>query len=232
LLVRRYPVAAAGLIAIAVYPQTGDAEPARPADRIAVSLAVPERDDHAASIPMGWAEALPAIVVRNVNTGVEAPVRLYRADGSIDPHAVDEFALVAGRDAELHALSLRLVQLVFKSAYHFRATAIQVISGYRAQKNPKGGSRHASGEALDFRLESIKAPILAAHLRTYPRAGVGIYTHPKTQYVHLDVRDESFHWIDASPPGVSWRERGLPDPTRGKRDASYTPQLDLPFLTP
>ena len=30
--------------------------------------------------------------------------------------------------------------------------------------------------------------------------GVGVYTNPLTQYVHLDVRERSYHWIDASPP--------------------------------
>jgi hypothetical protein len=58
--------------------------------------------------------------------------------------------------------------------------------------------------------------------------GVGIYTHPKTQFVHLDVRDRSFHWLDGSPPGVRWRERRLADPAQPKRDAAYVNVLDLP----
>jgi hypothetical protein len=59
--------------------------------------------------------------------------------------------------------------------------------------------------------------------------GVGIYTNAKTHYVHLDVRDRSYHWLDASPPGVTWREALLPDPSQQKRDSSYTPESDLPI---
>jgi hypothetical protein len=46
--------------------------------------------------------------------------------------------------------------------------------------------------------------------------------------VHLDVREPSFHWIDASPPGVHWREGALWDKAITKRDASWTPEMDLP----
>jgi hypothetical protein len=47
--------------------------------------------------------------------------------------------------------------------------------------------------------------------------------------VHLDVRDRSFHWLDASPPGVTWREAALPDSKQSARDASYTAESDLPL---
>jgi hypothetical protein len=47
--------------------------------------------------------------------------------------------------------------------------------------------------------------------------------------VHLDVRDASYHWLDASPPGVKWREKQLRDPTQMKRDAAWSPEQDLPL---
>ena len=58
--------------------------------------------------------------------------------------------------------------------------------------------------------------------------GVGIYTHPRTQFVHLDVRDASYYWLDASPPGVKWHEARLYDPSAQKRDAAWTPEMDEP----
>ena len=81
--------------------------------------------------------------------------------------------------------------------------------------------KHGKGEAIDFQLEGVSAATLAAYLRGTPLAGIGIYTHPKTQYVHLDVRAHSYHWLDGSPPGVTWREKLLGDPSQEKRDASY-----------
>jgi len=99
-----------------------------------------------------------------------------------------------------------------------------VISAWR----PAAG-RHTSGEGLDFKLDGVKSGMLAAWLRGLPRVGVGIYVHPRTQYVHLDVREESYHWLDGSPPGITWREQPIPDWRHYKRDAGYTPESDLPL---
>jgi uncharacterized protein YcbK (DUF882 family) len=74
----------------------------------------------------------------------------------------------------------------------------------------------------------VTAAALASYLREIPRTGVGVYTHPKTQYVHLDSREHSFHWIDASPPRRHWRERSIGGAGLEKRDALYSPMVDWP----
>jgi uncharacterized protein YcbK (DUF882 family) len=177
----------------------------------------------------GWAEDLAPLAVQNVNTLAAGTVRLYNDAGEVDAVALAEFGRVAATKGELEAPALapRLVQLVVKAAYHFKVKEIVVISGFRPQK-PWKGSRHATGEALDFRLAGVRARDLASYLRKLGKVGVGYYPHPRTQYVHLDVREESFHWIDGSPPGVTWREHGLADWGRAKRDAAYQPADDLP----
>jgi uncharacterized protein YcbK (DUF882 family) len=177
----------------------------------------------------GWADSLPAIPIGNVNTLASGRVRLYDDHGAVEPVALADFNRVAATKDQpgAPALSPRLVQLVVKAAYHFHAKEISVISGFRPQ-TPWKGSRHATGEALDFRLTGVRARDLAVYLRTLARVGVGLYTHPRTQYVHLDVRDESFHWLDGSPPGVTWREQGIRDWGRAKRDGAYRPEDDLP----
>lgn len=189
-----------------------------------------------------WATKLAPIDIVNRNTNAHGKVRLYDDHGVLDRGAARSFMRIASRlhesgvpappeTAGAHdasdddeRLDLRLVQLVVRASYHFGGASVMIISGTR----PGGNGRHGTGEALDFSLEGVKAPLLAAYLRGTPRAGVGIYTHPKTQYVHLDVRDHSFHWIDGSPPGVTWREQLIADPKQGMRDASYAPALDLP----
>jgi uncharacterized protein YcbK (DUF882 family) len=187
----------------------------------------------ASSGPRSWAVSLPAIDVKNRNTDARANIRLYTGDGTLDRDALRTFMRVAcsrvdapdkpnGEVAE--PLDPRLVQLVFRAAYHFRSTSLVIVSATRKGAHGK----HGTGDAIDFQLGGVRAAALAAYMRTYPRAGVGIYTHPKTQYVHLDVRDRSYHWIDASPPGVRWREKRLRDPHQEKRDASYAPLMDLP----
>jgi uncharacterized protein YcbK (DUF882 family) len=175
-----------------------------------------------------WAEVLDAIEVESVNTLTRASVRLYDAGGEIDPAALDAFARVATVDGETHAIAPRAVQLVMKAAYHFKGARVLVVSAWR----DGNAGRHTTAEAVDFKLEGVPAFKLAAYLDTFAHAGVGLYTHPRTQYVHLDVRDDSYHWIDGSPPGVTWREQMLPDPTRWKRDPSWSPEQDLPLDKP
>lgn len=170
-----------------------------------------------------WAEKLGPVEVEGAGTGGVVSIRLYGDDGEIDPAALTAFEQAASRDDEVHPLAARLVQLVFKAAYHFGGVRVMVVSGFR----PHAG-KHGTNEALDFKLKGVRAARLAAYLRGMPRAGVGIYTHPRTQYVHLDVREPSFHWIDASPPGVHWREGALWDRHAAQRDASWTPEMDLP----
>lgn len=178
-----------------------------------------------------WAASLPPIRIRNKTTSARATLRLYADDGGLDRAPLREFMRVASSaaappdDGEVpEPLDPRLVQLVVRAAYHFGNAPILVISATR--KGSRG--KHSTGDALDFQLEGVRAAKLAAYARTFPRAGVGIYTHPKTQFVHVDVRDRSYHWIDGSPPGVTWRERRLRDPKQDRRDASYAPILDLP----
>jgi hypothetical protein len=171
-----------------------------------------------------WAGVLEPIEVESATSHARAFVRLYAADGSVDPQARDSFEQIAANEGEAHPLAVRLEQLVMKAAYHFQKARVTVVSGWR----PNAG-RHSSGEAVDFKLEGVRAAQLAAYLRLLPRAGVGVYTHPRTQFVHLDVRESSYHWIDASPPGVKWREGRLRDPSASRRDASWTQEMDLPF---
>jgi hypothetical protein len=181
-----------------------------------------------ASVPavrvVHWAGALEPVAVESFSTHAMALVRLYSRDGTVDEEARRAFERIAEPDGEGRPLDERLEQLVMKAAYHFRTARVRVVSTFR----PHAG-RHTSGEAIDFKLEGVSAATLAAYLRSLPRVGVGVYTHPRTQFVHLDVREPSYHWIDASPPGVRWHEARLRDPSCEKRDAAWTPEADLPI---
>jgi hypothetical protein len=171
---------------------------------------------------VAWADRLGPLEVLGLATGRKAQVRLYTSTGEIDETARRAIEQAVSPGGE-HPLSVRLEQLVAKAAYHFGGARVLVISAWREH-----AGRHSSGEGLDFKLDHVRAGDLAAWLRTLPRVGVGVYTHPRTQYVHLDVREPSYHWVDASPPGITWREAQLRDRTAAKRDAAYRPELDLP----
>ncbi|HEY8041193.1 MAG TPA: DUF882 domain-containing protein [Polyangiaceae bacterium] len=173
---------------------------------------------------VSWADQLAPLEVDNVVTGSGASIRLYASGGDVDDTARMQLEHVVARDGEQHVLEVRLEQLVVKAAYHFKGARVLVVSGWREH-----AGRHTTGEALDFKLQGVRAATLAAYLRGLARVGVGVYTHPRTQYVHLDVREPSYHWIDGSPPGVTWKESQLRDPWAWKRDAAWTPVSDLPL---
>ncbi len=176
--------------------------------------------------------ALPALRFDNQNTGESATVRLYDESGHVDRHEAERLdtLLCDSRDPMNRAtvtLDRRTLQLAVRAALHFRVSEVVVVSAYRKPGRRAEGP-HASGRALDFKLPAVPPRILAAYLRTLPRVGVGIYTHPRTAFVHLDDREHSFHWLDASPPGRHWREMSIGGAGLAKRDASYARADDWP----
>jgi uncharacterized protein YcbK (DUF882 family) len=193
-----------------------------------VKAAVPEDPAYAGLRPLR---------VTFINTRRSEELRLYDAFGQVDESAARKLdALLGDAHDPKHyvttVLDRRTLQLLFKAAYHFRAHEVEVVSAYRKPGRRRQGN-HGTGQAIDFRLEGVKAAELAAYLRKLPRVGVGIYTHPRTQFVHLDVRTRSFHWMDGSPPGRNWRERSLGGKAIPTLDAVYTRSSDWPEgLTP
>ncbi|MDB4936002.1 MAG: hypothetical protein JWP87_2974 [Labilithrix sp.] len=233
-------VAMAILLAASAVGAAPTVMPQKPVARVA-NLAPPAKRALATSSASavdgavaGVATATPSapIEIVNRNTNAHGKVRLYDEHGVLDRGEARAFMRIAGREKtepddasdDDERLDLRVVQLAIRASHHFGGATIRIISATR----PGAHGKHGTGEALDFALEGVRASVLAAYLRGTPRAGVGIYTHPKTQYVHLDVREHSYHWIDGSPPGVTWREQLLPDPKQATRDASWTAAMDLP----
>ena len=176
---------------------------------------------------------LPALRFINRNSGESALVRLYDDGGHLDERAAERLDAVLGdtRDAKNWAtvtLDRRTLQLAVRAALHFHARELLVVSAYRKPGRRAEGP-HAAGKAIDFQLPGVSARALAAYLRALPRVGVGVYTHPKTGFVHLDDREHSFHWLDASPPGRHWREMSLGGGVgMSRRDARYVRADDWP----
>jgi uncharacterized protein YcbK (DUF882 family) len=179
---------------------------------------------------------LPSLRFSNQSTRESAVVRLYDDRGHIDEREASRLDLLLAdtRDPKNCAsipLDRRTLQLAVRAALHFHALELQVVSAYRKPGRRREGP-HASGKAIDFKLPGVPARTLASYLRTLPRVGVGVYTHPKTLFVHLDDREHSFHWLDASPPGRSWRELSLGGGVGLiKRDAAYARRDDWPENT-
>jgi uncharacterized protein YcbK (DUF882 family) len=175
---------------------------------------------------------LPALRIENQTTRQSLDLRLYDAAGQLDEAAaarLDELLCDARqpKHPQTARIHRRTLQLLFKAAYHFGLYEVEVVSAYRKPGRRREGP-HGTGAAIDFRLRGLDAPLLAAYLRGLPRTGVGVYTHPKTRYVHLDAREQSFHWLDASPPRRRWREKSIGAADLPARDRTYLPRDDLP----
>jgi hypothetical protein len=96
--------------------------------------------------------------------------------------------------------SARLLDLIYAAARHFGVYHVHVVSGVRRDR---GGSRHSHGLAADIVLPSVDDEALAAYFRLQGFVGVGVYT--RAGFVHIDVRDRSYFWIDRSPPGRRYK---------------------------
>lgn len=220
-------LASAAAVAGRAPPRPASVSPKVSAPRLATTSDVPP-----ASEPPSVFTRLPALEIATAANQRSLSLRLYDARGYVDESAARQLdALLADSRDPDHVrtieLARRTLQLLYRAAYHFRVARVEVVSAYRAPGRRREGP-HGSGRAIDFKLPGVKAATLAAYLRKQPRVGVGVYTHRKTQYVHLDVRETSYHWLDASPPGRSWRAQRLRDSSSGARDARYTPGGDWP----
>ena len=177
-------------------------------------------------------EQLRALRIENQTTREARELKLYDANGQIDEAAAAQLdqLLCDARSPKHHEttrLNRRTLQLLYKAAYHFAAYEVEVVSAYRKPGRRREGP-HGTGAAIDFRLRGVGARELASYLRELPRTGVGVYTDKRTQYVHIDSREHSFHWLDASPPRRHWRERSIGAPDLEKRDSLYNPLQDWP----
>jgi uncharacterized protein DUF882 len=119
-----------------------------------------------------------------------------------------------------------LVTRLEELARHFGKNGtprISVVSGYRPNSE---GSYHATGQALDLRIDGVSNEALIAFCKTLTDTGCGYY--PNSSFVHVDVRPPStghVYWIDTSGPGepahyVSSWPPPAEQPLKDSREAS------------
>lgn len=131
-------------------------------------------------------------------------------EGRVSPKALAlfEHLLRSVRTDETHPIDPVLVKLLHAVALAHDGV-LMVSSGFREPGHgTKPTSYHTKGMAADVRHPYLPAKAIADFAREWGAGGVGYY--PKTHFVHLDVRETPFHWIDYSAKG----EKGkvIPDP--------------------
>jgi hypothetical protein len=135
-------------------------------------------------------------VVNVINTWTDEilPLPATGKAPAIAPEVVDRF-LRCHFTNEPARMDVRLFPTVIEAARHFRATRVEIVSGFRAPKynlmlRKKGhevarDSQHTQGHAVDFRLRGVAVEKLRAWALRRRMGGVGEYKG--SGFVHVDV---------------------------------------------
>lgn len=157
------------------------------------------------------AAAAPTVHLEHLTTHDALALRPAGAQGGFGGKTLKSVSRVlrCHHTGKRHAISGRLVNVLYATARHFHSSRIFVVAGYRApavarkKGNPK--SAHKRGVACDFRLEGVRIEAIRDYLRdTYHNVGVGYY--PNSGFIHVDVgRSQPAYWVDYSRPGEKAR---------------------------
>lgn len=154
------------------------------------------------------ANGRPLLALKGLNIPdyVELPARSDR--GGFAAEDLDRAAHVLREPSSgnEHPIDPHLLDLVYRVQVHFHAQEIRIISGYRTPRHG-GHSNHGRGRAMDLVVPGAGDEEVARFAREQGFVGVGVY--PVSGFVHIDVRERSFFWIDRSGPGKRSRLRGV-----------------------
>lgn len=154
---------------------------------------------HAAASPdeTYLSDTTPALVFHVV--GMQSPVVVLVPEehgGPFEPEQLEAARQAFRARANGPGVNERLLGLIHRATRHFDVPYVHLVSGVRQDR---GASRHTHGLAADIVLPGVSDEELAAFFRAQGFVGVGIYT--RSGFVHVDVRERSFFWLDPSPPG-------------------------------
>lgn len=162
----------------------------------------------------------PRLVLVGLNTRERTELTAANEGGTFDAEDLDR-AAHALRDpgaGNEHVVDPHLLDVLYRVQRHFEAPEIRFLSAYRT---PHGGrSNHGRGRAIDFVVPGTSDEDVARFAREQGFCGVGIY--PTSGFVHLDVRERSYFWVDASGPGKRNRERGVLPEEAQRSDVAAT----------
>jgi len=188
---------------------------------------------------------------------------LERCDGEPIPASIDKLSILArsagaakpkepltgkphGAEVApgIRRIDARLAERLELVAAHFRKEGEPTRIVLVAPKSRSAGSYHASGRALDFRIEGADNDAVVAFCKTVQDTGCGYY--PNGGFVHIDVRDAGaghVAWIDVSKPGEApkyvsaWPLPGDASPSKAEavktepsREADSADESKLPAL--
>jgi uncharacterized protein YcbK (DUF882 family) len=165
-----------------------------------------------------------ALVALNTGDRIELPA--ISEQGGFAASQLDRaaFVLREGHSGNEHPVEPRLLDVIYRIQTHFAAQEVRMVSAYRTPYH--GTSNHGKGRALDIVVPGASDEDVAKFAREMGFVGVGVY--PSSGFVHVDVRERSYFWVDASGPGKRNRERGILGDLAQKSDARAVARGDHP----
>lgn len=177
--------------------------------------------------PLLTKAALPTIELEHLTTHATYKLRPDSPRGGFSAAKLRALAqlLRCHHTGKRHAISERLIQILYATARHYHNAKLRIIAGYRAPQiaRQKGNPRspHKRGVACDFQVAGVTNEEVRDYLRqTYSKIGLGYYPH--AGFVHVDVgRTRAAYWIDYSRPGERARyDRDDRDGRTGRAEAT------------
>lgn len=147
--------------------------------------------------------ALPPLVIRTL--GIDEPfvMPVLDEDGAMDEASLEVAShALAKKGVRPRPVHPRLLSLLYRAQRHFQVPYLRVISGIRRSRRR---SRHYHGLAADVVLPGVADKDAASFFRAQGFVGVGVYL--RSGFVHVDVREKSYFWVDRSPRGRRWKPR-------------------------
>jgi len=150
----------------------------------------------------------PVLVLQGLNIPDRVELTAASPRGGFSAEDLDRAAHVMREPSSgnEHPIDPRLLDTVYRLAVHFHAPEIRIISGYRTPRR-SATSNHGKGRAMDLVVPGASDEEVAKFAREQGFTGVGVY--PVSGFVHVDVRERSFFWVDTSGPGKRSRVRGI-----------------------
>jgi uncharacterized protein YcbK (DUF882 family) len=173
------------------------------------------------------------LVLTAINTRERVELSALAASGGWAPRDLDRAAhlLREPGSGNEHPIEPRVLDAAYRIQTHFGAQEIRVVSGYRTPGAiaSSRSSNHGRGRAIDLVVPGVTDQDVAKFARDMGFMGVGVY--PTSGFVHVDVRDRSYFWVDTSGPGRRNRERGILADVAGRadRDATARGERGLPI---
>lgn len=208
------------LLAVAALVAATTADAKKPSAKASPRLAAKRVAPRAVRASVAWhtpapnrqapvdARGRPKLVVFSLNTQERVELTAMSDGGGFSAEDLERaaHALREPSSGNEHPIHPRILDVVYRLQRRFTAQEIRVISGYRT---PRGGraSNHGKGRAIDLVVPGASDDDIATFAREQGFVGVGVY--PVSGFVHVDVRDRSFFWVDTSGPGRRSRLRAV-----------------------